>query len=157
MICTVCGRENPDEARFCDRCGNVLRPQAAATTGPTVNLERAYSEQNDPPAMSASGTTPHARIYPAAYVRPQESGKALLALLLSIVSFLGPALLTAVPALVLGYAARDEIRRSNGLLTGEGMAQWALVLGWVNVALVVGAICFACIAFAAPLSLLLNS
>ncbi len=157
MICKVCGRENPDEARFCDRCGNALRPQAVATTGATVKLEHADREQVDPLATSASGTAPHARIYPGPYVQPQESGKALLALLLSIVSFLGPALLTAVPAILLGYAARDEIRRSNGLLTGEGMAQWALVLGWVNVALVVAGICFACIAFAAPLSMLLNS
>ncbi len=156
MICNVCGRDNPDEARFCDRCGNALRPQAAATTGPTVNLEHADREQDNPPARSASGAAAYARMYPAPYVQPQESGKALLALLLSIVSFLGPALLTAVPAILLGYAARDEIRRSNGLLTGEGMAQWALVLGWINVALSLLGFCFVCLAFAAPLGMLLD-
>ena len=156
MICNVCGRDNPDEARFCDRCGSDLRPQAAATTGPTVNLARIYTQQDNAPPAPTAGPSTYAP-YPASTARPQESSKALIALLLSIVSFMGPALLTAIPAILLGYAARNEIRRSNGLLTGEGMVQWALVLGWINVALVVAGICFACIAFAAPLSILLDS
>ena len=157
MICNVCGRDNPDEARFCDRCGSDLRPQAAAApTGPTVNLARIYTQQDDAPPAVAAGPSTYAPPYPASNARPQESSKALIALLLSIVSFMGPALLTAIPAILLGYAARNEIRRSNGLLTGDGMVQWALMLGWINVALVVAGICFACIAFAAPLSILLD-
>jgi hypothetical protein len=41
----------------------------------------------------------------------------------------------AIIAVITGHMARKEIRESNGLLGGEGMATAGLVLGYSNIAL----------------------
>ena len=46
----------------------------------------------------------------------------------------------AVPALILGYKARDEIDRTGGVQQGRGMAVAGIVLGWIGVAITVIAI-----------------
>lgn len=43
-------------------------------------------------------------------------------------------------AVILGHSARNQIRASNGRETGDGLALSALVIGWLEVALVVIAI-----------------
>jgi len=48
--------------------------------------------------------------------------------------------LGAIIALVTGYVAKDEIRKSNGTIGGEGMATAGIVLGWINIALILIAI-----------------
>ena len=44
-----------------------------------------------------------------------------------VLPFLG-----AVVAVICGHAARREIRRSNGLIDGDGLALAGLALGWTN-------------------------
>lgn len=39
--------------------------------------------------------------------------------------------------LILGYVALNEIRRSHGTRTGEGLAKAAIIIGWVWIAIVV--------------------
>ena len=46
----------------------------------------------------------------------------------------------AVPALILGYKARDEIDRTGGVQQGRGMAVAGIVLGWIGVGITVIAI-----------------
>jgi hypothetical protein len=72
--------------------------------------------------MSQSSTPTYTAPYGVGTM-PQQSTTALIGMILSIVSFLGLSLLTAIPGIILGYNARKEIRASNGLVTGEGMAQ----------------------------------
>ncbi|WP_093905287.1 DUF1707 and DUF4190 domain-containing protein [Streptomyces sp. cf386] len=63
--------------------------------------------------------------------RPQTNGKAVgsaLCGVLCLVSF-G---LTGIPAVVLGHAARSEIRRTGE--GGDGLALTGLVLGWLSTA-----------------------
>ena len=46
----------------------------------------------------------------------------------------------AIAALITGYVARNEIKKSNGTMGGSGMATAGIVLGWVGIAfsLIVG-------------------
>jgi hypothetical protein len=43
----------------------------------------------------------------------------------------------SILALVFGYIARAQIKRSNGVQTGQGLALAGIVLGWVGVAVLV--------------------
>ncbi len=150
MICDVCGAVNEEQARVCDRCGSPLKARPTAATGPTVNLSSADAAKgNDQPTGSARlysiPDSPNNAPQPAFI--PQQSGTAILALILSLVSFLGPYIITAIPAVILGYNARREIRASGGRLTGEGMAQAAIVLGWISIGLSVIGFCMFCAVF----------
>jgi uncharacterized membrane protein len=72
--------------------------------------------------------------YPVPAVQPRVNGLAVAALAFGIAEFftLGAA---AIPALVLGHAARRSIRRTGE--RGDGMALTGIILGWAGLALVV--------------------
>jgi hypothetical protein len=74
---------------------------------------------------------------------PHTSGKAVVSLVFGILAFvLFPiSLVCTVVALATGYPAKKEIDGSNGYLTGRGMAQAGIILGWVSVGLVVVPVC----------------
>jgi hypothetical protein len=73
-------------------------------------------------------------LYPVPAVQPRVNGLAVAALAFGIAEFftLGAA---AIPALVLGHAARRSIRRTGE--RGDGMALTGIILGWAGLALVV--------------------
>lgn len=52
-------------------------------------------------------------------------------------------LLTPVAALVLGYAANSQIKKSHGWISGGGMAIAAIVIGWIELVLIVALIALA--------------
>lgn len=91
-----------------------------------------------PPAWGGAAGPPPGAVYgnPYGYGAtglPRSSGLAIASLVLGICGFL-----YCVPALVglpLGYAAKKQIRESEGTVTGEGMATAGIVLGWVWVGL----------------------
>lgn len=108
-----------------------------------------YNAPDTPPQYSMSGQSP---MSPPASNQPysvgtmaQQSNTALIALVLAILSYVGLSLLGAIPAVILGRNARLEIQRSGGLITGDGMAQAAIVLGWINIALSVVGFCMICV------------
>ena len=175
MTCPVCGAANENSAAFCFRCGTPLKQSTPAATGPTVSLNRndPPSFQSPPPVTLASEET-HARVYDAPpqypsspdpsftvpsgpqYSQPGQqqagtaaygvtSNTAVFALILAIASFLGLLFLGAIPAIILGRNAKTEIAASGGRLTGEGMAQAAIVLGAINLVLSVLGICAFCV------------
>jgi hypothetical protein len=71
--------------------------------------------------------------YPVATAQPRVNGLAVAALAFGIAEFftMGAA---AIPALVLGHAARRSIRRTGE--RGDGMALAGIILGWAGIALV---------------------
>jgi hypothetical protein len=75
---------------------------------------------------------------PAAYTARKTEVMALASLLCAVASFALLPLIPAVAAIILGYAARDRIRRSKGTLEGEGLATAGIVIGVINVVLVLG-------------------
>ncbi len=65
----------------------------------------------------------------------RESGSAIAALILGICGFLVCPLVCSIAAIVCAQNAFKEIDGSGGRVTGRGMAQAGLILGWIGVAL----------------------
>jgi type II secretory pathway pseudopilin PulG len=69
---------------------------------------------------------------------PRTSGKAIASLILGLFGFLlFPSWFVAI---VLGHLSKSEIRKSNGRITGAGLATAGLVLGYFPLALIIAAI-----------------
>lgn len=76
MKCTVCGTENPDNARFCGICGNPFADSAATgteinssipdTTETDTNTEETHPEPN----ITADPYEPHVGSFPTAPAEP---------------------------------------------------------------------------------------
>jgi hypothetical protein len=60
---------------------------------------------------------------------PPTSGKSTTSLVLGIVSLFFCGFLTGIPAIIVGISARKEIRRSNGALSGDGLALGGIITG----------------------------
>ncbi len=119
MFCSKCGSQNGPEAAFCPNCGNPINSQTATVFQPPVS----------PPAGPANdgGYNNYGSSAPT-------SGMAVAALVL--------AFFVPLVGLILGYSARNEIRRSEGAKSGDGLATAAIVLGWIFtiIGIVVGVI-----------------
>ncbi|POX55507.1 hypothetical protein C3489_10080 [Streptomyces sp. Ru71] len=105
----------------------VERAYAARTVGELALLVADLPQGPVPPSLPAVFASGAAVPVP----RPRTNGKAVGAAvcgLLCVPTF-G---LTGIPAVVLGHAARSEIRRTGEL--GEGLALTGLVLGWLATA-----------------------
>jgi uncharacterized membrane protein len=79
--------------------------------------------------------TPHAQpfVQPYVPVRRRTNSLAVASLICGLAQpFLG---LTTIPAIVLGYVARGQIRRSGE--EGNGLATAGLVLGWIGIGVAV--------------------
>jgi len=64
----------------------------------------------------------------------ETSSKAIVALVLSICSFVVFPLVPAVVALELARGARLEIEQSRGRLGGDGLTRAAVIVSWINIA-----------------------
>jgi Cation/multidrug efflux pump len=73
---------------------------------------------------------------------PTNSGLAIASLVSGIVAWVLVPFLAAIVGVVTGHMALGEIKRSNGALSGRGMAIAGLVLSYLNIGLVVLAFCF---------------
>lgn len=66
MICTECGAENRDSAKFCNECGNALKPPQAGKPipgpQPGMRYRRSPSRPSTPPPMAQQ--TPAAKPVP---------------------------------------------------------------------------------------------
>lgn len=73
----------------------------------------------------------------------KTSEMAVVSLVLGIASYVVIPLIGAIGAIITGNLARKEIRQNPSTLTGEGLAQWGMILGWVNIGLSVVGMCLA--------------
>ncbi len=87
-------------------------------------------QYNVPPSLPATNTTA---------VVSLASGIAAW----TILPFLG-----AIVAVITGHIAKNEIRRSGGMASGDGMATAGLVLGYVNIGV---GLCVLCLFLIFPL------
>jgi hypothetical protein len=88
---------------------------------------------------------------------PQTSSNAIVALVLSITSWVVCPIIFAIVALVFANMASKEIKASGGRVTGEGLVTGAKVVAWINIGLwaaliLVGIFAFAIIAIAGGMS-----
>lgn len=75
---------------------------------------------------------------------PVEKTTSILAILSTIsgaASFFVIPLIGAIAALITGYMAKSEIKKSNGTIEGEGFATAGIVMGWINIGLSLIACC----------------
>ena len=113
-------------------------PPAAYQTAPPP----AYAAA---PAAGAGGYGTVTQYQPG----PQTSNKAVVAMVMAILSFVVCPVILAIAALIVGGQAKQEIGASNGWLTGEGLVTGAKILAWVNIALTAVAVIFGIIFFLA--------
>jgi len=107
MFCPRCGNLVADGIRFCPACGQ------------------------DVSSTAASGGNPAAVPVTSQAISPVEtSGKAIVSLVLGLLSF---TFLAAIPAVVFGHLALSDIKKSAGRLQGHGMAVAGLVLGYLGI------------------------
>ena len=66
--------------------------------------------------------------------KPPSEGKAVLSLVLGILSFFICGL-TGIPAIVLGFSAKSDIRASGGMVGGGGLATAGIVMGFAGTAM----------------------
>jgi len=132
MECEQCGRELSPGDAFCQQCGKATgqSPLPPAGAQPTPQSPGVPPQPTPPPMKSEPG--------PA-----KTSGWAIAALVMGILGFTCLFFVGSVMAIIFGAVARHEIHKSEGRLTGNGLATAGLVLGIVVVALVfLGALIF---------------
>jgi len=113
MFCPQCGAENPQGASTCASCGQSLQEVA-----------------------------PQAQPRGYAAVQPTSS-MALVSLFLGILGWVALPLIGSILAVIFGHAAIREIDRSGDQLSGRGMAQIGLILGYAALGLqVLGVVLF---------------
>lgn len=71
----------------------------------------------------------------------QSSSLAVISLIAGIASFFIVPLLGAIAAVITGGMAKKEIRQSGGRMSGLGMANWGVALGWINIGFSVIGLC----------------
>jgi hypothetical protein len=71
--------------------------------------------------------------YPPQPVVPNSS-MAIVSLVMGILGWTILPTLGSIVAIITGHMAKNEIRKSNGTLGGDGMATAGLILGYVNLA-----------------------
>ncbi len=73
----------------------------------------------------------------------QTSTLAIVSLVAGILGWTLVPTIGAIVAVITGHMAKNEIRRSGGMLGGDGLATAGLILGYVHLALAVIGICLA--------------
>ncbi len=147
MNCTTCSAPLVADALFCPNCGSRVTAAPSAGT-PTVGLPPAYGEpipplsqpyDYAPPTVAPQWVAPGSAPYGVA--GPPNSTAAIVSLVFGILTWTVLPVIGPIVAVVAGHMARGEIRRSNGQVGGGGMAMAGLVLGYLQIALLVLAIC----------------
>jgi hypothetical protein len=126
MICNSCSTQNSDTAAFCTNCGGLLIKQATPAAEPIGSPESFDPVQ--PPSYSRPTQPAQAAQPNFQTITARTSGKAVASLVLAL---FGISLLSVI----FGHIARGEIRRSNGTLTGDGLALAGLIIGWIGMGL----------------------
>ncbi|NLW10643.1 MAG: zinc ribbon domain-containing protein [Clostridiaceae bacterium] len=104
MICSQCGKNNPDDARFCDGCGNTLQaaPVNQGYTAPPPPPPPQYQQPQYQQSYQQSGYTP------AVDNSPLSVGQYIGMYLLQIIPVVGFILL-----LVWAFSGDTNINKKN--------------------------------------------
>jgi hypothetical protein len=152
MFCPQCGAPNEDDSIFCGNCGAVLDPDAEPIEMqegvPDQGLEPEPGAESlekvlavAPEEQAVPGRGPASYEQPGSYappaVSPPTSGMAIVSLVLGISGLTIFPFLGSILAVILGYMARNEIRRRPDEMAGEGLAVAGIVTGWIGVGLAV--------------------
>src|SRR5512140_2267938 len=81
-------------------------------------------------------------------VLPQTSTMAIVSLVAGICGWSILPFLGSIAAIITGHMAKSEIKKSAGMLTGNGMATAGLIMGYLSVAL---GLCLICVLVLLPI------
>ncbi len=139
--CLTCGATREAGQDFCYNCGRRLVPEPTTTTADYAPATvRMSDEWNQQPITAPAPPSYPMRPVPLPLVKPCSS-TATLSLIFGILAWLVLPFIAALPAVILGHMARGEIRRAGGQLGGEGQAMAGLVLGYIQLGMVLVALC----------------
>jgi hypothetical protein len=65
--------------------------------------------------------------------QPKDSTMALLSMIFGIAAYFVLPGIGAIAALIFGYLGKSEIKKSAGMLKGNGMATAGLILGYIQI------------------------
>ena len=82
---------------------------------------------------------PYAPVTPTG---PRTSTMAIISLIGGITGWTILPFIGSLAAIIFGHIAKSEIKKSSGMVTGNGMATAGLIMGYLSIAL---GICLACI------------
>ena len=80
-------------------------------------------------------TYPPMQTPPAMQPMQKDSTLAIISLIAGIAAYVFLPGIGAITAIITGHIAQNEIKQSNGLIKGQGMATAGLILGYVQIAL----------------------
>lgn len=123
MFCPNCGKNNPDDSRFCESCGTTMNGPGAAATPPAQPAQPAQPAYNPPPQQQATYAAPAQPAYnaapPAAYYQQPAYGAADLNKPLSVGGYILTFLVMAIPLVgiimtfVWAFGSNANINRRN--------------------------------------------
>jgi len=75
------------------------------------------------------------------YVATETNIWAVISLISGILAWLGLFGLGGLAAVIAGHVAKDQIQKSAGRMSGDGIATAGLILGYLNIALTLVGLC----------------
>ncbi len=119
MFCNRCGGANPDDVRFCVKCGAAIAP--TKTQPPSTPAEYNLPGFSQTPAQPHQSYQNYPSGPPGAHAG--ASGRAIASMILSLVSIVSCGPFLSVPGLIMGKLELDAIRRGQSPLAGETFAK----------------------------------
>ena len=120
MNCNRCGVENQLGSQFCRACAMPL-------TGGQQFHQQHFGQQN----------FNHQQFSQGIYQQPKQgaSGRAIMAMILSLVGIFLCGLFTSIPGMILGKMEMDAIREGRAPAAGDGFAKTGFYVGMVGTGL----------------------
>ena len=159
--CGSCESQNAGDALYCIKCGASLGaiggpvgvappPPPGVPYGPmpppgmytgSIPPPSIHAGPIPPPGMPAAGYSPHPGTLPPGFVampRPLPTdAMAIASLVLSIAGLFSCLIFLGIPAVILGYVAKKNIRESGDTIGGDPFATAGLIIGWIEIGLMV--------------------
>jgi Domain of unknown function (DUF4190)/zinc-ribbon domain len=162
MYCTQCGTANSDDIKFCMNCGAPMvrrgdTPQDRISSGPVqsppVSEQQSASSYSGQPQYMGPPSIPTNPGRQSSYMRPPSfatnpgevypthptagsaSGRAVISMILSIISPFTCWIFLSLPGLILGKLELDAIRNGQAPKAGETLAKIGFYVGIVVTAL----------------------
>ena len=133
MFCYKCGTAMSDDVKSCPSCGTPAPAMEGVVTPPAAPGDVAPANALTVVAPQQLAAVPQVAVPQTAI--PQTEDKAVISLVLGILSLVGMSILAGIPAIIVGKMSRDNVRASSGQLGGEGMATAGIIMGWISVGL----------------------
>jgi hypothetical protein len=139
MFCNRCGSANTDDRRFCVNCGSPLNTQRQPAESQPQGYSLPQFSQGRPDQPQYPQGYQNYQGYQSGPGSPQPgqsaSGKAITAMVLSLVSIVTCGPFLSIPGFILGKQELDAIRRGESPIAGEGFAKVGYWVGIVVTAL----------------------